>query len=91
MEMSSGYRRMGSTRSPKPVSSVYRIVRHYGREAGVSDVCSPHKVSHSGVTAYLAMTDGDDFRGAQSYSRHSNLNTLKHYDDNREQLRPSKL
>ncbi len=66
-------------------TSVYRIVRHYGQEAGVSDVFGPHKVRHSGVTAYLEMTDGD-LRGAQSYSHHANLNTLKHYDDNRQQL-----
>ena len=66
-------------------TSVYRIVRHYGKEADVSEVFSPHKVRHSGVTAYLEMTDGD-LRGAQSYSRHANLNTLKFYDDNRQQL-----
>ncbi|NJN24416.1 MAG: tyrosine-type recombinase/integrase [Acaryochloridaceae cyanobacterium RL_2_7] len=66
-------------------TSIYRIVRGYGQDAGVSEVFSPHKVRHSGVTAYLEMTDGD-LRGAQSYSRHANLNTLKFYDDNRQQL-----
>ena len=66
-------------------TSVYRIVRRYGKDAGVSEVFGPHKVRHSGVTAYLEMSDGD-LRGAQSYSRHANLNTLKHYDDNRQQL-----
>ena len=64
---------------------MYRIVRRYGQESGVSDSFSPHKVRYSGVTAYLEMTDRD-LRGAQSYSRHANLNTLKHYDDNRQQL-----
>lgn len=66
-------------------TSVYRIVRALAKEAGVSEIFGPHKVRHSGVTTYLELTDGD-LRGAQSFSRHANLNTLKFYDDNRQQL-----
>ena len=66
-------------------TSVYRIVRDLAKTAGVSENFGPHKVRHSGTTAYLELTGGD-LRGAQAYSRHANLNTLKFYDDNRKQL-----
>ena len=66
-------------------TSVYRIVRALAKKAGVSENFGPHKIRHSGTTTYLEMTDGD-LRGAQAYSRHANLNTLKFYDDNRKQL-----
>lgn len=66
-------------------TSLYRIVRALAKKAGVSDNFGPHKVRHSGTTTYLDLTDGD-LRGAQAYSRHVNLNTLKFYDDNRKQL-----
>ncbi|ABW31644.1 tyrosine recombinase XerC, putative (plasmid) [Acaryochloris marina MBIC11017] len=66
-------------------TSVYRIVRALAKKAGVSENFGPHKIRHSGTTTYLEMTGGD-LRGAQAYSRHANLNTLKFYDDNRKQL-----
>lgn len=66
-------------------TSVYLMVRALAKKAGVSENFGPHKIRHSGTTAYLEITDGD-LRGAQAYSRHANLNTLKFYDDNRKQL-----
>jgi len=63
-------------------TSIYRIVRDVAAQAGITKLMSPHRIRHSGITAALAATGGD-VRRVQKLSRHSNLNTLMIYDDNR--------
>ncbi len=46
---------------------------------------SPHKVRHSSITTFLDASNGD-VRTAQRLSRHSRLDTLMIYDDNRQGL-----
>ena len=51
--------------------------------AGITKKLSPHRITaFSSVTAALEATNGD-VRRVQKLSRHSNLNTLMIYDDNR--------
>ncbi|HEY9695351.1 MAG TPA: tyrosine-type recombinase/integrase [Oculatellaceae cyanobacterium] len=52
------------------------------QDAGITKKLSPHRIRHSSVTAALEATNGD-VRRVQKLSRHSNLNTLMIYDDNR--------
>jgi integrase/recombinase XerC len=63
-------------------STIYRMVRKFSESAGIDKVVSPHRIRHSAITAYLDASDGN-IRAAQGLSRHSNLNTLTRYDDNR--------
>jgi integrase/recombinase XerC len=63
-------------------NSLYNIVRNRATEAGITKVMSPHRVRHSAITTALDVTGGD-VRRVQKLSRHSNLNTLIIYDDNR--------
>jgi integrase/recombinase XerC len=63
--------------------SIYKIVRAAGESADIGRNVSPHKIRHSSITAALDATDGD-VRKVQKHSRHSNLNTLMIYDDNRQ-------
>jgi integrase/recombinase XerC len=63
-------------------TSIYEIVQHYAKNAGITKVLSPHRIRHSSVTAALEATGGD-VRRVQKLSRHANLNTLMIYDDNR--------
>ena len=62
--------------------SIYDIVKSRCKDAGISKVMSPHRVRHSSITAALEATGGD-VRRVQKLSRHSSLNTLLIYDDNR--------
>ena len=62
--------------------SIYNIVSTRCKDAGISKVMSPHRVRHSSITAALEATGGD-VRRVQKLSRHSSLNTLLIYDDNR--------
>lgn len=62
--------------------SVYRLVKKYSSEIPSGKVLSPHQIRHSSITALLETTNGN-VRLAQKFSRHSNLNTLMIYDDNR--------
>jgi integrase/recombinase XerC len=62
--------------------SVYRLVKKYSSELPEGKVLSPHQIRHSSITALLEATNGN-VRLAQKFSRHSNLNTLMIYDDNR--------
>lgn len=62
--------------------SIYDIVKSRCQSAGISKVMSPHRVRHSSITAALEATGGD-VRRVQKLSRHSSLNTLLIYDDNR--------
>lgn len=61
---------------------IYKMVRKYAKLAGIKKVVSPHRLRHSAITAALDATNGD-VRAVQKLSRHSSLNTLMVYDDNR--------
>jgi integrase/recombinase XerC len=63
--------------------SVYKLVLKYAKIAGIDKVMSPHRIRHSSITEALNLTNGD-VRKVQKLSRHSNLNTLMIYDDNRQ-------
>jgi integrase/recombinase XerC len=63
-------------------NAIYNIVRNTAASAGINKVMSPHRIRHSAITAALDVTNGDT-RKVQKLSRHSNLNTLMIYDDNR--------
>lgn len=63
-------------------NSIYNIVRNRATEAGVTKVMSPHRVRHSAITTALDVTGGD-VRRVQKLSRHTDINTLIIYDDNR--------
>lgn len=65
--------------------SIYKLVQKYARAAGIDKVMSPHRIRHSSITEALNLTNGD-VRAVQKLSRHSNLNTLMIYDDNRQNL-----
>ena len=62
--------------------SIYDIVSDRCQSAGITKVMSPHRIRHSSITAALEATNGD-VRRVQKLSRHSSLNTLLIYDDNR--------
>ncbi len=65
--------------------SIYKLVQKYALAAGLDKVMSPHRIRHSSITEALNLTNGD-VRKVQKLSRHSNLNTLMIYDDNRQNL-----
>jgi integrase/recombinase XerC len=62
--------------------AIYNIVKERCQDAGITKTMSPHRVRHSSITAALEATGGD-VRRVQKLSRHSSLNTLLIYDDNR--------
>jgi len=62
--------------------AIYDIVKSRCQAAGITKVMSPHRIRHSAITAALEATGGD-VRRVQKLSRHSSLNTLLIYDDNR--------
>lgn len=66
-------------------TAIYQLVRKISKAAGISKVMSPHRIRHSGITAALDATNGD-VRKVQKFSRHSDLNTLMIYDDNRKNM-----
>jgi integrase/recombinase XerC len=61
---------------------IYNIVSDRFQSAGITKTMSPHRIRHSSITAALEATNGD-VRRVQKLSRHSSLNTLLIYDDNR--------
>ena len=63
--------------------AVYLLVQKYCELAGVKKTMSPHRIRHSSITAALDATDGN-VRQVQKLSRHTNINTLIIYDDNRQ-------
>ncbi|OKH14627.1 tyrosine-type recombinase/integrase [[Limnothrix rosea] IAM M-220] len=66
-------------------TAIYQLVRKTAKLAGIDKVMSPHRIRHSGITAALDATNGD-VRKVQKFSRHSDLNTLMIYDDNRKNM-----
>lgn len=66
-------------------TAIYQLVRKTAKVAGIEKIMSPHRIRHSGITAALEATKGD-VRKVQKFSRHSDLNTLMIYDDNRKNI-----
>jgi integrase/recombinase XerC len=62
--------------------AIYTVVKERCQSAGITKVMSPHRIRHSAITSALEATGGD-VRRVQKLSRHSSLNTLLIYDDNR--------
>lgn len=62
--------------------AIYTVVKERCQAAGITKIMSPHRIRHSSITAALEATGGD-VRRVQKLSRHSSLNTLLIYDDNR--------
>lgn len=62
---------------------LYRIISTLAKQAKIKKKFSPHRCRHSGITAALDATSGD-VRAVQKLSRHSKIETLLIYDDNRE-------
>lgn len=64
--------------------SISRMVKNLGEEAKV-DGARPHGLRHAAITAALDATKGD-VRRVQKFSRHSSVQTVLTYDDNRKDL-----
>lgn len=60
-----------------------RIVRNIASNAGIKKPMSPHRLRHSSITIALDQTNGD-VRAVQKLSRHTKIDTLLIYDDNRQ-------
>ena len=61
---------------------IYKLVRRYCKQAGITKRMSPHRVRHSSITAALDVSNGN-VRKVQKLSRHRQIDTLMIYDDNR--------
>jgi integrase/recombinase XerC len=59
---------------------IYKVVKRFGAEAGAK--VRPHGLRHLAVTESLSRTGGD-FRKVRAFSRHSSINIVAVYDDNR--------
>jgi integrase/recombinase XerC len=60
-----------------------KMVKRLGELAGVEDPVRPHGLRHEAITRVLDITGGN-LRIAQRFSGHAEYETLKHYDDNRQ-------
>jgi integrase/recombinase XerC len=62
-------------------AGVYAIIRdQLGRKAGI--LTRPHGLRHTAITAALDTFKGD-YRKARAFSRHTSIETVQRYDDNR--------
>lgn len=68
---------------PLTDSGIAKMVRTRAQKANISKPLSPHRIRHSAITA--ALDAGQSVREVQKLSRHSKLETLMIYDDNRQQ------
>jgi integrase/recombinase XerC len=64
--------------------AIRKIVVRRFKAAGIDKVMSPHRIRHSGVTTVLEISDGNITKG-KTYSRHSKVETVMVYNDNRNQ------
>lgn len=64
---------------------VYKIVRARAKACGIAKPISPHRLRHTAITLALDLSQGD-IRRVQRLSRHARLETLRIYDDNRQDL-----
>ncbi|MBD2680935.1 MULTISPECIES: tyrosine-type recombinase/integrase [Nostoc] len=68
---------------PLSDTGLAKMVRTRALKAGITKPLSPHRIRHSSITA--ALDAGQSVREVQKLSRHSKLETLMIYDDNRQQ------
>jgi integrase/recombinase XerC len=68
---------------PLTDGGIAKMVRVRAKRANVDKPLSPHRIRHSAITA--ALDAGQSVREVQKLSRHSKLETLMIYDDNRQQ------
>jgi integrase/recombinase XerC len=66
-------------------SGLYAVVRGYAEQAGFEKPLSPHRLRHTAITMALDASGGD-IRKVQRLSRHVKMETLRIYDDNRQDL-----
>ena len=71
-------------RQPLTGEAIYQLLAALAKKAGLTQV-RPHGLRHAAITEVLDVTRGD-FRTAQRFGRLAKADTLKHYDDNREDL-----
>jgi integrase/recombinase XerC len=62
--------------------AIHYLVSRWADRAGVSQGARPHGLRHQAITMALDLTAGD-VRKVRAFSRHSKLETLMRYDDNR--------
>lgn len=70
----------GATVKPISVSTVQRLVKRYGKAIGQKNISS-HSLRATAITKLLS--DGHDYRKVMTFSRHTNIQTLDHYDKRR--------
>ena len=63
-------------------TAIYKTVRSYAKAAGIVRMLSPHRIRHSAITAALEATNGNVV-AVQKLSRHSKIETVMVYEDNR--------
>jgi len=63
-------------------TGIYKLVANYAQQAGIERTVSPHRIRHSSITAALEVTNGDVV-AVQRLSRHSKVETVMIYNDNR--------
>jgi integrase len=63
--------------------AVHQIVGKIGKQAALSAEVRPHGLRHAGITRALDLYSGD-VRKVQKFSRHTKLDILLQYDDNRQ-------
>ena len=62
--------------------ALWHVVRHAGIVAGVRTLIRPHGLRHAAITQALQVTGGDVVT-VQRFSRHTNVQTVLVYNDNR--------
>jgi integrase/recombinase XerC len=74
-------RASGKSEKAMTGQALYNLIKQIAKQAGVKAI-SPHQIRHSSITAALDATDGN-VRHVIKLSRHSKIETLMIYDDNR--------
>lgn len=69
------------THEPVSASGIYKLFKHYCREAGVSAVVSPHSARATAITRLL--DEGISHREVQEFSRHQSIQMVEAYDKRR--------
>ena len=65
-------------------SSIYKIVRKLGEQAGISERVGAHTLRHTGCT--LAIENGASLQQVQSHARHKSIETTMRYVHQRDRL-----
>lgn len=73
----------GAFPTPEPVSTsgIYKLFKHYCREAGVPSFVSPHSARATAITRLLDA--GISHREVQEFSRHASVQMVEAYDKRR--------